>query len=51
MKNQKNYMPVGDCFSSTIELKQVEDKVLNKYGRIQKVFLQEYDFLKKIRHR
>ena len=43
MKNQKNYMPVGDCFIPTIELKSVEDKILNKYGRMRRVFLQEHN--------
>ena len=42
MKNQKNCMPVGDYFIPTIELKPVEDKVLNKYGRMRRVFLQEH---------
>ena len=41
MKNQKNCMPVGDYFIPTIELKPVEDKVLNKYGRMRRTFLQE----------
>ena len=43
MKNQKNCMPVGDCFIPTIELKPVEDKILNKYGRMRRVFLQEHN--------
>ena len=43
MKNQKNYMPVGDCFIPIIELKSVEDKILNKYGRMRRVFLQEHN--------
>ncbi|QUO33674.1 TnpV protein [Faecalicatena sp. Marseille-Q4148] len=34
-------MPVGDCFIPTIELKPVENKILNKYGRMRRVFLQE----------
>ena len=41
MKNQKNCMPVGDYFIPVIELKLVEDKVLNKYGRMHRAFLQE----------
>ena len=41
MKNQKNCMPVGNYFIPTIELKPVEDKVLNKYGRMRRAFLQE----------
>ena len=41
MKNQKNCMPVGDYFIPAIELKPVEDKVLNKYGRMRRVYLQE----------
>ena len=41
MKNQKNCMPVGDYFIPAIELKPVEDKVLNKYGRMRRAFLQE----------
>ena len=41
MKNQKNCMPVGDYFIPTIELKPVEDKVLNKYGRMYRAFLKE----------
>lgn len=43
MMNQKNCMSVGDCFITTIELKPVEDKILNKYGRMRRVFLQEYN--------
>lgn len=39
--NQKNCMPVGDYFIPAIELKPVEDKVLNKCGRMRRVFLQE----------
>ena len=34
-------MSVGDYFILTIELKPVEDKVLNKYGRMRRAFLQE----------
>ena len=41
MKNQKNCMPVGDYFIPAIELKPVEDKVLNKYGRLRRAYLQE----------
>lgn len=41
MKNQKNCMPVGDYFIPEIELKPVEDMVLNKYGRMRRAFLQE----------
>ena len=41
MKNQKNCMPVGHYFIPTIELKPVGDKVLNKYGRMRRAFLQE----------
>ena len=41
MKKQKNCMPVGDYFIPTIELKPVEDKVLNKYGRMRRAYLQE----------
>ena len=41
MKNQKNCMPVGDYFIPAIELKPVEDKVLNKYGRMRRAFLQK----------
>ena len=41
MKNQKNCMPVGDYFIPAIELKPLEDKVLNKYGRMRRTFLQE----------
>lgn len=41
MKNQKNCMSVGDYFIPAIELKPVEDKVLNKYGRMRRAFLQE----------
>ena len=43
MINQKNCMPVGDYFIPQIELKLVEDKVLNKYGRMRRVFLQEHN--------
>lgn len=43
MKNQKNCMPVGDYFIPAIELKPVEDKVLNKYGRMRRTFLQEHN--------
>ena len=41
MKEQKKCMPVGDYFIPVIELKPVEDKVLNKYGRMRRVYLQE----------
>ena len=41
MMNQKNCLPVGDYFIPTIELKPVEDKVLNKYGRMRRAFLRE----------
>ena len=41
MKNQKNCMSVGDYFIPAIELKSVEDKVLNKYGRMRRAILQE----------
>ena len=43
MMNQKNCMPVGDYFIPEIELKPVEDKGLNKYGRMRRVFLQEHN--------
>ena len=36
-------MPVGDCFISVNELKPVEDKALNKYGRMRRAFLQEHN--------
>ena len=42
MKNLKNCMPVGDYFIPAIELKPVEDKVLNKYGRMRRAYLQEH---------
>ena len=41
MMNQKNCTSVGDYFIPSIELKPVEDKVLNKYGRMRRVYLQE----------
>lgn len=41
MENQKNCMLVRDYYIPTIELKPVEDKVLNKYGRMRRAFLQE----------
>lgn len=41
MKEQKICMPVGDYFIPVIELKPVEDKVLNKYGRMRRAYLQE----------
>lgn len=41
MKEQKNCMPVGDYYIPTIELKPIKDKVLNKYGRMRRAFLQE----------
>lgn len=41
MTNQKNCIPVGDYFIPEIELKPVEDKVLNKYSRMRRIFLQE----------
>lgn len=41
MMNQKNCMSVGDYIIPAIELKPVEDKVLNKYGRMRRAFLQE----------
>ncbi len=43
MKNQKNCMPVGEYFISEIELEPVEDRVLNKYGRMRRAFLQEHN--------
>ena len=42
MKEQKKWMPVGDYFIPVIELKPLEDKVLNKYGRMRRAFLQEH---------
>ena len=33
---------MGDYFIPQIELKLVEDKALNKYGRMRSVFLQEH---------
>lgn len=36
-------MPVGGYFIPTIELKPVGDKILNKYGRMRRVFLQEHN--------
>ena len=41
MKEQKNCIPVGDYFIPVIELKPLEDKVLNKYGRMRRAYLQE----------
>ena len=41
MKEQKNCIPVGDYFIPVVELKPVEDKVLNKYGRMRRAYLQE----------
>lgn len=41
MSEQKKCIPAGDYFIPTIELKSVEDNVLNKYGRMHRVFLQE----------
>lgn len=41
MKNQKKCMQVGDYFVQEIVLKPVEDKILNKYGRMRRAFLQE----------
>lgn len=41
MKNQKSCMSAGDYFILVIELKPVEDKVLNKYGRMLRAYLQE----------
>lgn len=41
MKNQKNCMPVGSYFIFEMELKPVGEKVLNKYGRICRAFLQK----------
>lgn len=41
MKNQKNSMSVGSYFILEIELKPVGEKVLNKYGRICRAFLQK----------
>lgn len=43
MKNQKNCMLVGDYFIPEIELKPLEDRVLNKYGRMRRAFLQEHN--------
>ena len=33
---------MGDYFIPVIELKPLEDKVLNKYGRMHRAFLQEH---------
>lgn len=41
MKNQKKCMQVGDYFVQEIVLKPVEDKILNKYGRMRRAFLQK----------
>ena len=41
MKSQKNCMSVGEYFIPEIELKPVEDKILNKYGRMRRAYLQE----------
>ena len=41
MSEQKKCIPVGDYFIPTIELNPVEDKALNKYGRMRRAFLQE----------
>lgn len=41
MSEQKNCMMVGDYFIPAIELKPVEHKVLNKYGRMRRAYLQE----------
>ncbi len=43
MMKQKNCMPVGDYFIPAIDLKPVEDRVLNKYGRMRRAFLQEHN--------
>lgn len=43
MKEQKNCILVGDYFIPAIELKPVEDKVLNKYGRMRRTYLQEHN--------
>ena len=40
MSKQKKCIPVGDYFIPAIELKSVEDKALNKYGRMRRAFLQ-----------
>lgn len=42
MKEQKNCMLVGNYFIPGIELKPVEDKILNRYGRMRRTFLQEH---------
>ena len=36
-------MQVGDYFIPGIELKPVEDRGLNKYGRMRRAFLQEHN--------
>ena len=43
LMNQKICMPVEDCFISIIELKPVEDKILNKYGRKRRLLLQQHN--------
>lgn len=43
MKEQKNCIPVGDYFIPAIELKPVEDRGLNKYGRMRRTYLQEHN--------
>ena len=41
MKKQKDCMPVRYCFIPVIEFQSVEDKFLNKYGRMRREFLEE----------
>mgnify|MGYP003448689139 CR=1 FL=1 len=40
-ENKLGYLKVGDYFVPEIKLQPVEEKTLNKYGRMRRAFLQE----------
>lgn len=42
-ENEIGYLKAGDYFIPEIELKPIEVKRLGKYGRMRRVFLQEYN--------
>ncbi len=41
IENKLGYLKVGDYFVPAIKLQPVEEKTLNKYGRMRRAFLQE----------
>lgn len=41
MKNYEKCAQTGDCYIPEIKLQPVENKALNKYGRMRRAFLQK----------